>query len=184
VRPRVRLGAAKRSVARTAPDTAELLGHLETEVHDSLDDVKRLVADLRPTALEQIGLVETLRQYTDAATVRSQGALKVRVEADRVPGLPADVEIAAYRIVLEAVTNVSRHAEAGRCVVTVAAADGCLRLTVEDDGVGIKGTPQRAGLGLRSMAERATESGGSCTVAAGDRAGTVVTATLPLAGAA
>ncbi len=165
------LGAAKRSVARTAPDTAELLGHLETEVRDSLDDVKRLVADLRPTALEQIGLVEALRQYADTVTLRSQGSLKVRVDAEPLPALSGDVEVAAYRIVLEAVTNVSRHAEASHCVVTVAPDDDQLRLVIADTGVGIKG--------LRSMAERATELGGSCTVSAGAPTGTVVMATLP-----
>ena len=173
------LGAAKRSVARTAPDTAELLGHLETEVRDSLDDVKRLVADLRPTALEQIGLVEALRQYADTVTLRSQGSLKVRVDAGPLPALAGDLEVAAYRIVLEAVTNVSRHAEASQCVVTVAPDDEQLRLVIADNGVGIKGTPQRPGLGLRSMAERATELGGSCTVSAGAPTGTVVMATFP-----
>jgi two-component system NarL family sensor kinase len=173
------LGAAKRSVAQTAPDTAELLGHLEIEVRDSLDDVKRLVADLRPTALEQIGLVEALRQYADTVTLRSQGSLKVRIDAGPLPALSGDVEVAAYRIVLEAVTNVSRHAEASHCVVTVAPDDEQLRLLIADNGVGIKGTPQRPGLGLRSMVERATELGGSCTVSAGAPTGTVVMATLP-----
>jgi signal transduction histidine kinase len=58
------------------PETAELLGHLETDIRGSLDDEKRLVADLRPTTLEQLGLLEARRQYEDAVTTRSHGALK------------------------------------------------------------------------------------------------------------
>ena len=174
------IGAARRSVAAAVPDTAELLGHLEAEVRDSLDDVKRLVADLRPTTLEQLGLVEALRQYAETVTRRSQGSLKVRVDATPLPALGADVEIAAYRIALEAVTNTTRHARAGQCVIDVTAGEGELRLAVHDDGVGLHATPQRPGLGLRSMAERATELGGSCTVAAAANGGTLVTALLPL----
>jgi two-component system, NarL family, sensor kinase len=174
------IGAARRSVAAAAPDTAELLGHLEGEVRDSLDDLKRLVADLRPTTLEQLGLVEALRQYAETVTRRSQGALNVHVDATPLPALGIDVEIAAYRIVLEAVTNTTRHARAGRCLIDISAADGQLRLAVHDDGVGLHATPQRPGLGLRSMAERATELGGSCTVGAAATGGTLVTALLPL----
>ncbi|GIH18934.1 sensor histidine kinase [Rugosimonospora africana] len=174
------IGAARRSVAAAAPETAELLGHLEGEVRDSLEDVKRLVADLRPTTLDQLGLIEALRQYAQTVTRRSQGGLKVHVDAAGLPALNADVEIAAYRIVLEAVTNTTRHARAGQCLIDVSAADGQLRLAIHDDGVGLHATPQRPGLGLRSMAERATELGGSCTVAAAATGGTLVTALLPL----
>jgi two-component system, NarL family, sensor kinase len=177
------LGAARRSVAGTAPETAELLGHLESEVRDSLDDVKRLVADLRPSTLEQLGLVEALRRYGDTVTQRTQGALKVQVEAGALPALPVEVEIAAYRIVLEAVTNTTRHAQASRCRIQVGTQGQQLCLSVRDNGVGIRATPARPGLGLRSMAERATELGGSCTVAAEPGGGTLVTATLPAAAA-
>jgi two-component system NarL family sensor kinase len=174
------LGAAKRAVAAGSPETAELLGHLETEVRESLDDVKRLVTDLRPTTLEQLGLTEALRQYAETVTRRSQGALKVTVDTGALPPLPVDVEIAAYRIVLEAVTNTTRHAGASRCAIDVATDGPNLRLSVLDDGVGLAATPQRPGIGLRSMAERATELGGSCTVAAVAVGGTLVSAVLPL----
>jgi signal transduction histidine kinase len=154
-----------------------------TDINDcataDIRDRCRLVADLRPTALEQIGLVEALRQYADTVTLRSQGSLMVRIDAGPLPALSGDVEVAAYRIVLEAVTNVSRHAEASHCVVTVAPDDEQLGLVIADNGVGIKGTPQRPGLGLRSMVERATELGGSCTVSAGAPTRTVVMATFP-----
>jgi signal transduction histidine kinase len=175
------LGAARRSVSAIAPETASLLGHLETELRDGLDEVKRLVADLRPTTLEQLGLIEALRQYADTVTTRSQGALKVSVDAPvSVPGLDSDVEIAAYRIVLEAVTNTTRHAMATRCSIGVTRADDALHLSVHDNGAGVKATVARPGIGLRSMVERATELGGSCTIAAGSAGGTVVSAVLPV----
>jgi two-component system, NarL family, sensor kinase len=174
------LGAARRSVAASAPETADLLASMETEVKGSLADVKRLVADLHPTALEELGLAEALRQYADTVTQRSDGTLKVRVElAGLPPSLPAAAEVAAYRIILEAVTNVARHARASRCTVAVGVTAGRLDLAVCDDGCGLP--PARAGgLGLRSMAERAAELGGECTVAPAAEGGTRVAAAIPL----
>jgi two-component system, NarL family, sensor kinase len=180
------LGAARRSVAANAPETADLLGSMETEVKGSLADVKRLVADLRPTTLEQLGLAEALQRYAETVTQRSEGALKVRIELpDVLPPLPSAVEVAAYRIVLEAVTNVARHAGASRCTVAVTVTDGSLCLAVTDNGCGLPpaGQPpghRPQGLGLRSMAERATELGGQCTVGAARDRGTRVAAAIPL----
>lgn len=174
------LDAARRSVAATAPDTADLLGSMEAEVKGSLNDVKRLVADLRPTTLEQLGLAEALRQYADTVTARSEGALKVRTDLSDLPPLPAGAEVAAYRIVLEAVTNVTRHADAGQCTVAVTVVDAILHLAVTDDGRGLPPVTRPQGLGLRSMAERAAELGGSCAVGTAPGGGTVVTASIPL----
>ena len=102
-----------------------------------------------------------------------------------LPLLPSAVEVAAYRIVLEAVTNVARHAGASHCTVAVTVADGSLCLAVTDNGRGMAHTGQvpgdrSQGLGLRSMAERATELGGECTVGAARDGGTRVAATIPL----
>ena len=109
--------------------------------------------------------------------------LTVRVEApDDLGALPAAVEVAAYRIVSEALTNVVRHARATHCTVRIARdpARPCLVVEVLDDGVGIApGTS--AGVGLVSLRERAAELGGRCEVTAGDPAGTKVHAELPLA---
>jgi two-component system, NarL family, sensor kinase len=175
------LGAARRSVAASAPETADLLGSMETEVKGSLADVKRLVADLRPTTLEQLGLAEALRRYGETVTQRSEGALKVRIDLpDVLPLLSSAVEVAAYRIVLEAVTNVARHAGASQCTVAVTESDGCLFLAVTDDGCGLPPAEQPQGLGLRSMAERAAELGGQCTIGAAGDHGTRVAAAIPL----
>ena len=176
------LDAARRSVASTAPETAELLASMTAEVKASLSDIRRLVADLRPTSLDQLGLVEGLCQYADTVSLRSEGALKVRVDAAApLPPLSPATEIMAYRIVMEAVANVVRHSGATQCTVTIGAADRSLRLAVADNGCGLPDQGHSRGLGLRSMAERAAELGGQCTIGPGpDGGGTAVTATIPL----
>jgi signal transduction histidine kinase len=155
-----------------------MLGELKGETAGAVDDVRRLVSDLRPPALDELGLVRALRQQTDRLALRSPG-LEIRVDSDPVlPPLSAATEVAAYRIAVEAVTNSVRHADARLCHVRVVA-DGALRLEVVDDGSGISdGTP--AGVGIAAMRERAAEVGGSCTVAPADDRGTRVLAVLPL----
>jgi signal transduction histidine kinase len=173
------LGAARRA-ATTAADR-DLLGSLEAEVKASLDDVKRLVADLHPTALEQVGLIAALHGYADTVTVRSDGGLHVAVDTPDRLELPPEVEVAAYRIALEAITNVARHARASRCTVSMRMARDDLLITVRDNGVGIS-PPRTPGIGLPSITERARELGGSATVDNGHTGGTVVQAHLPLRG--
>jgi signal transduction histidine kinase len=92
--------------------------------------------------------------------------------------LPAIVEVAAYRIVCEALTNVARHSGARTCTVTLGRDKG-LRVEVVDDGVGISGRPGR-GLGLGSMRERAAELGGTFVIDAPTRGGTRIVARLPI----
>jgi two-component system, NarL family, sensor kinase len=92
--------------------------------------------------------------------------------------LSSAVEVAAYRIVLEAVTNVARHASAGQCTVVVTVSDGSLFLAVTDNGCGLPTAGQPQGLGLRSMAERAAELGGVCTIGVAGDQGTRVVATM------
>jgi signal transduction histidine kinase len=104
----------------------------------------------------------------------------VQVEADEVSGLPAAVEVAAYRIVSEALTNVGRHAAATACSVTLRVADGELAVQVRDDGDGIA-EDVVAGVGLRSMRERVDELGGRYEVGCPPQGGTSVRAWLPMA---
>ena len=96
----------------------------------------------------------------------------------RVPILPAAVEVAAYRIALEALTNVSRHAHAHECVVRLTL-NGDLQLEVSDDGVGLPEAFQ-TGVGLTSMRERAAELGGTCVIESAPTSGTRVLVNLPL----
>jgi two-component system, NarL family, sensor kinase len=172
------VGAANRAVARGDASAEPLLTQVQAETEGLLADVRRIAHDLRPAALDELGLVGALRQRDEALTDASGGAPVVRVEVDGLPALPAAVEVAAWRIATEALTNTVRHASASRCTVRLVA-DDCLRLEVTDDGRGLPSviTP---GLGLSSMAERAAELGGTCVVESGPSAGTVVRAELPL----
>ncbi|MEV4254117.1 ATP-binding protein, partial [Spirillospora sp. NPDC049652] len=104
----------------------------------------------------------------------------VHVEGD-LAALPAAAEVAAYRIVQEALTNVYRHARAGHAVVRLRL-NGDLDVSVQDDGIG---PPEdlRGGVGMSSMRERAAELGGACTVSGRPEGGTLVRARLPLTGA-
>ena len=172
------------AVERLAPDdpagASRLASELRTEVQDTLSEVRRLVEDLRPPDLDQLGLVAALRRHADRVTARDPG-LCVDVDADGLPPLPAAVEVAAYRIATEALTNVARHAGARRCLIGLGLEPtGSLRIDVQDDGVGIP-AGHRMGVGLSAMRERATELGGTYRLGASPTGGTRVEAWLPVA---
>lgn len=135
-----------------------------------------MVYDLRPPALDELGLGLAIREQ---AAQYSTNGLGVRVEApERLPPLPAAVEVAAYLIVQEALTNVVRHAQARQCEVRLTV-EGDLHLEIEDDGVGLPAS-RHAGVGLHSMNERAEELGGRCMIESVPNGGTIVTVRLPL----
>ena len=155
-----------------------LLEDIIARTQEAITDVRRLVYGLRPPALDELGLLGALR--TQAAHGEHNG-LSVAVEApEDLPPLSAAVEVAAYRIVLEAVNNAARHAGARSCAVSLAVDGDLLRLDITDDGRGIP-DDRPAGVGLHSMRERAEELGGSCVVEASSEGGTRVRAVLPLA---
>jgi signal transduction histidine kinase len=174
------IDAARNTLARDPAATAEALAQLRGEVQTSIGDVRRLVYDLRPPALDQMGLVPAVEEY--AARLGERGALDVSVSAEALPTLPAAVEVAAYRIATEALTNAARHSGARRTDVVFDVTDGQLRLEVLDDGVGVPAQEngRGRGVGLAAMAERAAELGGSCQVGTRAGGGTAVVAVLPL----
>jgi signal transduction histidine kinase len=136
-----------------------LLDDLRRDTRAALVDVRRVVDDLRPPALDELGLLGALRQRADQLAWRTDGrAITVRLHVpDVLPALPAAVEVAAYRIATEALTNVARHTSAQRADVDVRCAD-VLEVEVTDDGRSDGAwTP---GVGLTGMRERASELGG------------------------
>ena len=161
------------------------MGQLSDQAREEIVEVRRLVDGLRPPALDQLGLVTALRQRANehalAARDRGRGTVMTwTVEADEdVEPLPAAVEVAAYRIAIEAVSNALRHSDAETCTVTLRRDDGYLHVLVRDTGTGLAPTPG-VGVGLSSMRERAEEVGGTCTVTSAAGTGTVVEARLPL----
>ena len=148
-------------------------------VDDAVAEVRRISRDLRPPDLDDAGLPGALRRL--ATRVAAPGGLEVAVDLpDARLQLPAAVEVAAYRIAGEALTNAVRHANARRLTVSLRTGEDELRLEVCDDGIGMQAG--RPGVGLRSMRERAAEVGGQFSVCSATGAGTTVSAVLPLAG--
>src|SRR3954454_20566673 len=163
---------AARRVMRTDTDQAEqLVNHLEQELQTAIGEVRRLFETLRPPALDQLGLVPAIREHIEILAARARtgddSAQQVSFTLDHsgdLVSLPAIVEVAAYRIVCEALTNVVRHSGARACTVTVTRDKG-LRVEVLDNGVGMSGEGGRGrGLGLGSMRERAAELGGTLVI--------------------
>jgi signal transduction histidine kinase len=180
--------ALQAETARDLLDTdpqmaAKLLDKVVPQLRGTVDDVRGIVHGLRPPALDDLGLGSAVRELAGRfATARRK--VDIDVSLDGLPGpVSAAVEVAAYRIMAEALTNVSRHADADRVAVTLRRDGEGLRLTVTDDGVGVPAV-RRDGLGLASMHERAKELRGSLVVGAGAGGrGTLVDAWLPLEGA-
>ena len=174
----LRLQAAGNAVEHDPGLARELVGQSRTDVQEALDDVRRLVHGLRPPALDDLGLEAAIEQQ--ALRVREE--LDVEVDAQGTTGLPAAVEVAAYRIVSEALTNVLRHAQARRCTVSLHAvpvdAPQALEVVVTDDGRGIP-DDVAAGVGLLSVRERAEELGGHAEVVCAPAGGTQVRAWMP-----
>ncbi len=162
---------------------ARVLAELRGEVRGALADIRRLVDALRPPALDELGLVGAIQ--AQAGHLGLEPAIDV-ASAGRLPELPAAVEVAAYRIAVEAMTNAARHAQARTCRVRISSsdlADRALEVEVTDDGRGLPAR-LRPGIGLLSMRERAAEVGGTCIVETAPAGGTRVFARLPLDGLA
>jgi signal transduction histidine kinase len=169
------------NLASSDPEQVRALGaEIRAGVGDAIADVRDLIYQLRPAALDELGLVEAVRRHAQRLDRRADGRpLSTCVTAAaELPPLPAAVEVAAYRIVVEALTNVVRHSTAERAEVVIAPIDGTLRLTVCDDGAG-PAVPWTPGVGLCSLRERAAELGGTFE-AAPTVAGGRVTAWIPV----
>ncbi|MCC6630003.1 MAG: histidine kinase [Chloroflexi bacterium] len=170
--------AAARELLRHDPAAADRLLHeLTTHTQTAITDIRRVIYDLRPPALDDLGLAPALREQ--AARI-GQGGLCVTIDApDRLPPLPAAVEVAAYRIALEALTNIVRHARASTATVRLTLDGDALGLTIRDDGVGMA-SGGRTGVGLASMRERAAELGGTWAIDSAPGRGVHIEVRLPL----
>ena len=172
-----RLDAARNLIPRDPKKAGALLGDLKEQVKGTIAEIRRLVYALRPPALDELGLVGALREHI--SQYDQPDGTNVSLEApDVLPALPAAVEVAAYYIVLEAFTNVARHAHARGCCIRLLVAGG-LCLEISDDGKGLPAT-YRAGVGHNSMRERAAELGGEYRIEKIATGGTRVWVRLPL----
>lgn len=176
----MRLEGAQELIAEDPRAAADLVGRLSDQARDEIAEVRRLVEGLRPPALDQLGLVTALRQRAAEQGRGARQAMAWTVEAsDDVDPLPAAVEVAAYRIAIEAVNNAQRHSRADECRVLLRREPEELVVTIRDAGTGL--APDRpSGVGLSSMRERAEELGGSFEVFSEVGTGTTIRARLPI----
>ena len=174
----VQLLDTARTLVAQDPDAAiALLGDLKGQLKTTITEIRRLVYALRPPALDELGLVMAISEHV--GRLNQPHGLQVSIDAPpQLPSLPAAVEVAAYHIALEGVTNAARHAHATTCRVCLSLAQG-LYIEITDDGDGLP-ADFHPGVGLTSMRERAAELGGECHIEPGATHGTRVWARLPL----
>jgi signal transduction histidine kinase len=160
-------------------------------IADSIDLVDRMVQqirdlslDLRPPLLDEMGLVAALRGYLETQAQRT--GIEIEVAGDTVPDLTPEIEITAFRVAQEAVTNAIRHAKARRIEVSVEPVNGTLAIRVHDDGKGfdvqgtVEGPATGKSIGLLGMQERAKLLGGDLRITSAPGRGTTVQLRLPL----
>ncbi|MBK9121704.1 MAG: hypothetical protein IPM16_01095 [Chloroflexi bacterium] len=172
---------AIRNTVGTDPDHAQQIAdQLKAQVQNSLADIRRIAYNLRPPALDELGLLGALRQHIDRMR-QGEGPAFALSFPESLPALSAAAEVAAYRIAVEALTNVQRHAQARTCTVMLEldTAGRTLHVQIGDDGRGIN-AEAAAGVGIAGMRERAAELGGSISVTSPVSGGTRVDAWLPV----
>jgi signal transduction histidine kinase len=169
----LKLRVARARLASEPDTTANLLEEAARELDMALDELREIARGLHPAILTEQGL----RAALEALIARLHVEVDIDVPSER---LPEQVEATAYYIVSEALTNVAKHARAGRARVAVRRDGSVLRCEVSDDGRG--GADAAGGSGILGLRDRAEASGGTLTVVSPPGRGTVVTAALPLPG--
>ncbi|AJY74852.1 sensor histidine kinase [Paenibacillus beijingensis] len=179
---------------RKDPEKAmEILTKFKADISETVDEIRGIVYDLRPHALDELGLVGAVRQRVEQLRdmqavngITDVDLLDIRLDApDQLPNLPAAVEVGAYRIASEALVNVVKHADASSCVIRIALDECDLVIETTDNGIGLSGfyanRAGKQGIGLTSIRERALELGGSCVIESFENGrGTKITARLPI----
>jgi signal transduction histidine kinase len=150
---------------------------LQDNLRTAIGNIRQLVYNLRPPALDELGFIfamdELSRQFEDSK-------VKVSIEAGNIDfQFHAAIEVAAYRIAQEAITNAIKHSKGSICKIMLETDDTHLTIFIEDDGIGLPEN-RKSGIGLHSMRERAEEVGGEFFIKNGDDIGTAVKVRLPL----
>ncbi|MCH6266839.1 ATP-binding protein [Neobacillus citreus] len=185
------VAAAEQYIERNPAKALELMEGLRQVIRSTVDEIRTMVHGLRPPTLDEFGLlgsiqarVDEIRKTSEEVSVTSEvSSIEIYLEApESLPVLPAAVEVAAYRIITEALVNVIRHSNATKCTVRLTIVENTLELEVTDNGVGFpdKLRPsQNGGIGLTSIRERALELGGKCEMESLETGGARVRAVLP-----
>jgi signal transduction histidine kinase len=170
------LTAARRMLQQDPQAADDLLKEAIKHAQAATDDVRRVVYELRPPALDDLGLIGAIQAY---AHKLEAGGLEIDLDIPvKLPTLPAAAEVACYLIIQEALTNVMRHSGSNECRILITT-NGNLHIEIKDEGRGIS-PEHRRGVGLRSMRQRAEELGGSFEVKSPIQGGTQVVIDLPL----
>lgn len=168
----------ERLARQGSPEQQERLTALADQLHDSLDDIRRISRQLRPEALDDLGLVNALIALS--TRVSRQGEIRVeRWFSPDLPDLSEELELVIYRVAQEALTNVLRHADATWCRVNLAATDDEVELTVSDNGHGMAGNLGSETVGIEGMRERALLVGGTLSIGSSGSGGTEVCLRAP-----
>jgi signal transduction histidine kinase len=163
---------------RADPATAhELLTTLRAETVFAISEIRQLVYGMRPPALDELGLVPAIHLQAAALRTPDERPLRAAIDTTNLPALSAAVEVAAYRIIVEALTNAARHSCSDAASACLRSENGALVVEVRDYGT--DSTRWNAGVGLSSMRERTTELGGTLTAGPTPEGG-LVRAVLPL----
>ncbi len=184
----LQLGLSQMEGSGPTPDVQEEAAALRRLALEAMRIIRNLTLDLRPSALDELGLPLALRDYTETYTDRT--GIPVDLTVTGAPQrLPAETEVTLFRIVQEALTNVAKHAQASQARVTLALENPVVTLTIEDDGVGFDvaralGAEQRRSLGLIGMQERCRLIGGELQIWTSPGEGTRLVITVPPAAAA
>jgi signal transduction histidine kinase len=181
--------AAVHHLLDSDPESAQkLLNEMATQNETTVAEIRRLVYALRPPELDELGLAGAVSEYTNGLNVSKDSGtsfeLSIQPPGEELKQLPAAVEVAAYRIATEALTNVTRHSHARYCTISFKLGGSSngkeLLLEIADDGIGFKENG-KAGIGLNSMYERAEEVGGELQIESVVDQGTRISAAFPLA---
>ena len=179
---RVMLSSARRGDG--GAETDRLLSRALEGVDTAIAEMRRLIADLRPAALDELGLAPALEALVErlawGEVLDAKLHTDLSYDAGRHPTrLSGQIEVTVYRLVQEALNNAARHAGTGSATVEVIEADETIRVRVRDEGRGFDPTAETDGFGLLGMRERVTLAGGVLNVESAPGEGTTVTAVLP-----
>jgi glucose-6-phosphate-specific signal transduction histidine kinase len=158
-------------------EARNIIEHIEKTAGLTLNELRAMILELRPTLIESQGLVEALRVSTELFSWRQEA--EIVLDLDYVAGLPPEPEIAVYRIVQEALANTRKHAAASRIYLALREKEDYVELTVTDNGTGFDPENVKLGNGLLNMKTRAQDNGGVFRLQTAPGKGTTITVTFP-----
>ena len=183
--PYVRLQLEVLERETEAPGVKKRLAEARELIGATVTEIRRVLSDLSPAVLEQLGLAAAVRQLL--IRLRQTHGIAIRLDAERLTGLPKKAEIVAYRLAQECCNNVARHSSASHLNVSLSAADGELKMRIQDDGAGFRVAEALAkpgSYGLAGMRERVALAGGRLDLSSAPGRGTRVSFSIPIPEAA